>query len=65
MHDLTGAGLPLLVQHLSDLSDYRKFTVSGTVPVTGKLGEQVGAVIKELIAIGAVPALPEKGKEGQ
>ncbi len=56
--DLATAGLPLLGQHLSDLSDYRKFTVSGSVPVAGRLGEQAGAVIRELVTVGAIAASP-------
>ena len=54
MGDLTAAGLPILEQHLSDLSEYRKFTVSGAVPITGRVAEQVTAIIHELAAIGAV-----------
>ena len=54
MGDMTAAGLPILEQHLSDLSEYRKFTVSGSVPITGRIAEQVAAVIHELAAIGAV-----------
>ena len=54
MGDLTAAGLPILKQHLSDLSEYRKFTVSGSVPITGRIAEQVTAIIHELAAIGAV-----------
>ncbi len=56
MGDLVGAGLPILDQHLSDLSDYRKFTVSGSVPVTGRIADQANAIIGELVALGVVPA---------
>ena len=56
MGDLAGAGLPILYQHLSDLSDYRKFTVSGSVPVTGRIADQANALIDELVAIEAIPA---------
>ena len=56
MHDIEEAGLPTLGQHLSDLSDYRKFTVSGAVPVTGRIAEQANALIAELVAIGVVAA---------
>lgn len=56
--DLAAAGLPILEQHLSDLSDFRKFTVSGAVPVTGRIAEQANAIIRELTAIGAVSPIP-------
>ena len=55
MSDLIGAGLPILDQHLSDLSDYRKFTVSGSVPVSGRIANQANAIIRELAVIGVVP----------
>jgi chromosome partitioning protein len=55
MGDLAGAGLPILEQHLSDLSDYRKFTVSGSVPVIGRAAEQANAIIGELVELGVVP----------
>jgi len=53
--DLTSQGLPIMRQTLSDLADFRKFTVSGIVPTTGKIAEQVGALIGELIAAGFIP----------
>lgn len=55
MGDLAGAELPILNQHLSDLSDYRKFTVSGFVPITGRAAEQASAIISELVVLGVVP----------
>ena len=57
-NDLAAAGLAVLRQHLSDLSDYRKFTVSGIVPVSGKIGEQAKQIIMELVEIGALPTIP-------
>lgn len=57
MEDLASAGLPILEQHLSDLSDFRKFTVSGSVPVSGRIADQANAIIKELIAMAAIPAI--------
>ena len=56
--DLTAAGLIMLRQHLSDLSDFRKFTVSGVVPVSGRVGEQVDEIIGEMAEIGVLPAAP-------
>jgi chromosome partitioning protein len=55
MGDLADAGLPIFNQHLSDLSDYRKFTVSGSVPVTGRIADQANSIIGELVALGFVP----------
>ena len=62
MGDLAAARLPILDQHLSDLSDYRKFTVSGSVPISGRIAEQVTAVIHELAVIGAIA--PKHVSEG-
>lgn len=54
--DLAEAGLPLMRQHLSDLSEFGKLTLSGRVPVTGKAGDQAKKLIDEIKALGAVPS---------
>jgi chromosome partitioning protein len=59
--DLVGASMPVVAQHLSDLSDYRKFTVSGAVPTTGKMAEQVQAVVGELVKQAAL-SLPSRAR---
>jgi chromosome partitioning protein len=56
--DLASASMPIIGQHLSDLSDYRKFTVSGAVPTAGKMAEQVQAILGELVAQAALPPPP-------
>jgi chromosome partitioning protein len=56
--DLEAAGLPLIEQHLSDLSEFGKLSLSGRVPVTGKVGEQAQQMVAELVALHAVPAKP-------
>jgi len=48
--------MPMMKQHLSDLSEFGKLTLSGRVPVTGKVGEQAKELIAEMKALGAVPA---------
>ena len=53
--DLDAAGIPLLMQHLSDLSEFGKMTLTGRVPLVGKIGSQVNRMIAELIELGAVP----------
>ncbi len=58
--DLEAAEMPLLNQHLSDLSDFGKLSLSGKVPVSGKLGSQAGKIIAELIALKAVPTKPAR-----
>lgn len=58
--DLETAKLPLMTQHLSDLSDFGKLSLSGRVPVTGKVGSQAAKVIAELVALHAVPAKPTR-----
>lgn len=54
--DLAEAGLLLMAQHLSDLSEFGKLTLSGKVPVTSRVGEQAQALIAEMRKLGAVPA---------
>jgi chromosome partitioning protein len=58
--DLETAKLPLVTQHLSDLSDFGKLSLSGKVPVTGKLGSQAAKMIAELVVLHAVPAKPTR-----
>jgi len=58
--DLTEAGLPLLEQHLSDLSEFGKLSLSGKVPLSGKIGGQADRMIRELAAMGAIPAAPSR-----
>jgi chromosome partitioning protein len=58
--DLCGASLPIISQHLSDLSDFRKFTVSGSVPTIGKAAEQTTLIIKELVSAGFLPSAAPK-----
>ncbi len=48
--------MPMMKQHLSDLSEFGKLTLSGKVPVTGRVGDQAKELIAELKALGAVPA---------
>jgi chromosome partitioning protein len=58
--DLEVAGLPIMEQYLSDLSEFGKLTLSGKVPVSGKVGEQANRMISELVQLGAIPAAPAK-----
>jgi chromosome partitioning protein len=58
LDDLQGAKLIIMEQHLSDLSDFGKLTLSGHVPVSGRIGMQADGIIAELIAAKAVPAKP-------
>lgn len=53
--ELQAAGMPLLAQHLSDLSDFGKFTMSGAVPTVGRLGSQTGKIVTELATLGVIP----------
>ena len=50
------ANLPMMKQHLSDLSEFGKLTLSGKVPMTGRVGDQAKELIAELKTLGAVPA---------
>jgi chromosome partitioning protein len=58
--DLVEAGVPILNQYLSDLSDFGKLSLSGRVPLSGKVAMQTGKIIDELIELGAVPAQPTR-----
>jgi chromosome partitioning protein len=48
--------LEILDSTLGDLSDFTKLSFSGTVPTTGKIGEQATSLITELAGKGAIPA---------
>ncbi len=48
--------LPMMNQHLSDLSEFGKLTLSGRVPVTGRVGDQAKELIGEMRKLGAVPS---------
>ncbi len=58
--DLDAAKLPLIEQHLSDLSDFGKLSLSGRVPLTGKVGGQAANMVGELVALKAIPAKPAR-----
>jgi hypothetical protein len=58
--DIRAAKLPMVEQHLSDLSEFGKLTLSGRVPVSGKVGEQAMSIIGELIALRAIPSKPAR-----
>ena len=61
LDSLSEAGLPMLAQPLSDLSDYSKLSFSGAVPLAGKVGMQTDGLVAELIAKGIIP---NKGTSG-
>jgi chromosome partitioning protein len=58
--DLAGAGVPMLDQYLSDLSDFGKLSLSGRVPLSGKVGLQTGKMVDELMKLGAIPTKPTR-----
>lgn len=58
--DLAEAGVPVLGQYLSDLSDFGKLSLSGRVPLSGKVSLQTGKIIDELVELGALPARPTR-----
>jgi chromosome partitioning protein len=58
--DLAAAELPIMEQHLSDLSEFGKLSLSGNVPTNGKVGGQAAKIIGELVALRAVSANPAK-----
>lgn len=60
LSDLKASGAPVLESYFADLSDFGKLTLSGKVPISGKLGLQIGKVVDELIGLGAIPAKPAR-----
>jgi chromosome partitioning protein len=42
-------------QAFGDLADFTKLSFSGSVPLTGKVGEQAASLIAELVGKGAIP----------
>jgi chromosome partitioning protein len=58
--DLEASSAPVLDHFFSDLSDFGKLTLSGKVPMNGKVGLQTGKIIDELIDLGAVPKKPAR-----
>ena len=68
LDSLRDEGLTLLTQTLGDLAEFTKLSFSGVVPVTGKVGEQAGRLIAELVGKGAIPrkaATPHIRQEGK
>src|SRR5918997_305324 len=61
LDSLSEAGLPILAQPLSDLTDYSKLSFSGAVPVSGKVGLQAHSLVAELVANGVIQ---DKGTSG-
>lgn len=46
--------LNILEHAIGDLSDFTKLSFSGTVPTTGKVGEQTARLVDELVGKGAI-----------
>jgi chromosome partitioning protein len=60
LEDLHASNLTPLTQHIPDLSDFQKATFTGHMPHTGTIGRYAHTIIDELIALGAIPAKPER-----
>src|SRR3954452_1488332 len=54
--------LTILDGTLGDLSDFTKFSFSGFVPTTGRIGEQAHRLIAELAGKGAIPSMRKARK---
>jgi chromosome partitioning protein len=70
LENLQAEKLPVLDHALADLTDFIKLSFSGSVPLRGKVAQQVSALINELAGKGAIPPMPDSpnspasGKEG-
>lgn len=60
IEDLRAYGIETLDQHVSDLSEFAKMSFSGLVPTTGRIGQEASRLIAEIVALGAIPNLPER-----
>lgn len=60
LEDIEASKLPRLLQHISDLVAFQKYTFSGVMPKSGIVGRQIDKVIEELQGLGAVASKPEK-----
>jgi chromosome partitioning protein len=58
LDSLHGAGMPLLEAKFGDLADFTKLSFSGSVPLSGKIGQQADKIIAELAGKGAIPTKP-------
>jgi len=55
LDDLASHQLAVLVQHLTDLTEFQKMTFTGVVPTTGRIADEAKQIIAELIQLKAVP----------
>jgi chromosome partitioning protein len=53
---LADENLPVLTRTLPNLTAFRAATFTGRVPVSGRAGLEVNAIITELVGLGAIPA---------
>src|SRR3954464_1870864 len=58
LDNLREAGMPLLEAKFADLADFTKLSFSGSVPLSGKIGQQADKIIAELAGKGAIPTKP-------
>src|SRR5215213_2735959 len=58
LDSLREAGMPLLESKFADLADFTKLSFSGSVPLSGKIGQQADKIIAELAGKGAIPTKP-------
>src|SRR3954449_949516 len=58
LDNLREAGMPLLESKFADLADFTKLSFSGSVPLSGKIGQQADKIIAELAGKGAIPTKP-------
>ncbi len=56
--DLGAAEVSVLESFIPDLAAYRQLTFTGRVPVDGKVGEQINALVDELVTLQAIPDTP-------
>ena len=52
--------MPFITACFGDSQDYAKFSLSGAVPTSGRIGRDTDAVIAELVALGVIPARPPR-----
>jgi hypothetical protein len=65
LENLQAEKLPVLEHALADLTDFIKLSFSGSVPLRGKVAQQISALIKELAGKGAIPHNPPSPDNGK
>ena len=65
LDSLQEAGLPILMNTLSDTAEYSKMTFSGAVATSGKVKAQTDSLLEEIRGKGVIPPTPAREPRDQ